>query len=91
MTLAQKFPGLHATVLDFPNVCKVGEEFAAASEPFVGDRVKFLGGNALETEYPKDQVGGVGGAGRGGDTVLLASAYLTLTKCCLLLTSLISH
>ena len=25
MTLAKAFPALHATVLDFPNVCAVGE------------------------------------------------------------------
>lgn len=59
MTLAQLFPELNATILDFPNVCKVGEEFAAASEPYVGDRVKFLGGRCLVTCGGREGRGGV--------------------------------
>lgn len=55
MTLAQKFPNLHATVLDFPNVCKVGEEFVSNAESSLHERVTFLPGNALTTEYPKNQ------------------------------------
>lgn len=55
ITLAQKFPQLRPTVLDFPNVCKVGEDFLAKSDPYVGDRFSFLPGNALETPYPTGQ------------------------------------
>eukprot|EP00039_Didymoeca_costata_P019834 m.339109 g.339109 ORF g.339109 m.339109 type:complete len:396 (-) comp18672_c0_seq1:84-1271(-) len=50
ITLAEKIPHLNISILDFPNVCTVGEEFVKRST--VGDRVKFLPGNALETEFP---------------------------------------
>jgi hypothetical protein len=46
LTLAQQWPDLHCTVLDFPNVCKVGEEFVSAAG--MDGRVEFLPGNALK-------------------------------------------
>lgn len=56
ITLAQKFPDLKATVLDFPNVCDVGRDYVA--EAGMETQVDFLPGNALETPFP-DSVDGV--------------------------------
>jgi len=50
ITLAQKFPGLKATVLDFPNVCAVGQDYV--TEAGMEAQVEFLPGNALETPFP---------------------------------------
>ena len=54
LTLARLFPDLKATVVDFPNVCEVGREYASQDEQTLG-RVNFLDGNALEVEYPGEQ------------------------------------
>lgn len=50
ITLAQKFPNLKATVLDFPNVCDVGRDYVA--DAGMQNQVDFLPGNALETPFP---------------------------------------
>lgn len=49
----KRFPKLHATVLDFPNVCEVGADFVRRAG--MAERVAFLPGNALESEWPEGQ------------------------------------
>src|SRR5213078_99986 len=43
ITLCARFPDLHATILDFPNVATVARRYVA--EAGIGDRVEFLPGN----------------------------------------------
>ena len=50
--LCEANPGLRVTILDFPNVIKLGEEKVA--EAGLSDRISFIGGNALESEWPTD-------------------------------------
>ncbi|MDJ0931578.1 methyltransferase [Breoghania sp.] len=50
ISLCKAYPELTSTVLDFPNVVKVGEVFV--KQAGLSDRVKFQGGNALESEWP---------------------------------------
>ncbi|MEI2383625.1 methyltransferase [Breoghania sp. JC706] len=50
ISLCKAYPELSSTVLDFPNVVKVGEDFVKAAG--LSDRVRFKGGNALEGEWP---------------------------------------
>jgi len=50
--LCQANPNLRITIIDFPNVVKLGEEKVA--EVCLSERIAFLSGNALETEWPKD-------------------------------------
>jgi hypothetical protein len=51
--MCQANPKLTATVLDFPNVIALGEEYVA--EAGLSDRIKFVGGNALEDDWPPGQ------------------------------------
>jgi SAM-dependent methyltransferase len=51
--LCEANPNLTATVLDFPNVVKLGEEYV--QEAGLSDRISFIAGNALEDEWPDDQ------------------------------------
>jgi len=55
ITLAKRFPELRLDVLDFPNVCEVGREYAAQAADEIGDRVGFIPGNALEAPFPAGQ------------------------------------
>ena len=55
ITLAGRFPELSCVVMDFPEVCKVGEEFLAEAPAEVSSRVDFLPGNALTSDLPKGQ------------------------------------
>eukprot|EP00040_Diaphanoeca_grandis_P022844 m.123420 g.123420 ORF g.123420 m.123420 type:complete len:406 (-) comp28987_c0_seq1:171-1388(-) len=55
ITLAKGFPNLNIKVLDFPNVCEVGRGFVASAD--IGQRVDFVPGNALESDFPQDQCG----------------------------------
>ena len=51
--LCRAYPKLNVTILDFPNVVSLGEKFVA--EAGLSDRIKFIGGNALEAEWPEGQ------------------------------------
>ena len=50
ISLCKAYPGLRSTVLDFPNVAKVGEEFIA--EEGLQDRIRYAPGNALKDTWP---------------------------------------
>lgn len=49
----KRFPKLHATVLDFPNVIEVGKTFVAEEE--MTDRVAFVAGDGTNANWPTDQ------------------------------------
>lgn len=53
ITLCQAFPDLSATIVDFPNVAAIGAEYIA--DAGLTDRISYVSGNALETEWPRDQ------------------------------------
>ncbi|WP_349358457.1 methyltransferase [Stappia sp.] len=53
ITLCEANPQLTATIVDFPNVAKLGLDFVARAG--LDDRISYRTGNALETEWPKDQ------------------------------------
>ncbi|MBY5974155.1 hypothetical protein KUV28_17475 [Ferrimonas balearica] len=53
IVLCGKNPELTATVLEFPNVAKLGREYVEKAG--LTDRITYLDGNALETEFPGDQ------------------------------------
>ena len=53
ITLCNAFPKLKATVIDFPNVAKLGRNYVA--EAGLADRIRYIDGNALETVWPKGQ------------------------------------
>lgn len=53
ITLCAAFPELTATIVDFPNVAAVGEEYI--EQAGLSDRIAYRRGNALETEWPRDQ------------------------------------
>lgn len=46
-------PGLHATILDFPDTVSTSERYAA--EAGMSDRVRHIGANAITTDWPADQ------------------------------------
>lgn len=48
ITLAKSFPNLCVDVLDFPNVCQIGEEYVAKESADVASRVGFRPGDALK-------------------------------------------
>jgi 2-hydroxy-4-(methylsulfanyl)butanoate S-methyltransferase len=50
--LCEAHAEMRSTILDFPNVIKLGQEKVA--EVGLSDRIDFIGGNALETEWPTD-------------------------------------
>ncbi|WP_417672234.1 methyltransferase [Roseibium sp.] len=50
ISLCKAYENLKSTILDFPNVAKVGEEFIA--EAGLSDRISYQPGNALEDEWP---------------------------------------
>jgi ubiquinone/menaquinone biosynthesis C-methylase UbiE len=51
--LCQLHPELSATILDFPNVLEVARKLAAKAG--LESRIAFVGGNALKTDWPRDQ------------------------------------
>ncbi|MBW4982137.1 class I SAM-dependent methyltransferase [Mameliella sp. CS4] len=53
ITLCKKNPELTATVLEFPNVAKLGREYVEKAG--LSDRITYLEGNALETPWPEGQ------------------------------------
>ncbi|MFC3225830.1 methyltransferase [Marinibaculum pumilum] len=50
---AKRYPGLATWVLDFANVCEVGKTFVEKAG--MSDRVGFIPGNAIESEFPPGQ------------------------------------
>lgn len=50
--LCEANPQLETTILDFPNVVAIGEKYVA--EAGLADRISFVGGNALTSEWPKE-------------------------------------
>ena len=53
ITLAKKNPALNVTVLEFPNVAKLGESYVA--DAGLTDRVSYNAGNALDADWPGGQ------------------------------------
>lgn len=53
ITLCQAFPDLKATVVDFPNVAVIGEAYVAKAG--LRDRIAYVHGDALRTEWPTGQ------------------------------------
>ncbi len=51
--MAKRHPQVRATVLDFPNVAKLGESFVA--DEGLSERIAFLPGNALNVDWPGGQ------------------------------------
>lgn len=49
----KRFPNLHATVLDFPNVIEVGQRFVA--EAGLEDRIDFLAADGMAANWPENQ------------------------------------
>ncbi|MEW5421797.1 methyltransferase [Amorphus sp. 3PC139-8] len=83
ITMCKAHPELKATVVDFPNVAALGRKYV--QEAGLSERITFVDGNALETEWPKDQdavlmsylFSGVPGETHDG---LIKRAYDTLTE-----------
>ncbi|WP_121630326.1 methyltransferase [Tropicibacter alexandrii] len=51
ITLCKAFPDLHVTVIDFPNVARLGEAYVA--DAGLSGRITYQHGNALEAEWPE--------------------------------------
>ena len=50
--LCEQYPNLKITILDFPNVVKLGVK--KIKEAGFSDRISFIGGNALDFNWPKE-------------------------------------
>lgn len=53
ITLCEANLGLHATVVDYPNVAALGEKYVA--EAGLSDRISFVAGDGREDIWPKNQ------------------------------------
>lgn len=53
ITLCRAYPALTATIVDFPNVAKLGRTYVA--EAGLSDRIRYDDGDALEKGWPGDQ------------------------------------
>ena len=53
IALGRRYPELHATILDFPNVVEVANRFIA--EAGLEDRIATVGGDAIQSEWPPAQ------------------------------------
>ncbi|MBN9887288.1 methyltransferase [Salipiger abyssi] len=53
ITFCRAFPELSATIVDFPNVAALGRSYVEKAE--LSDRISYIDGNALETEWPGGQ------------------------------------
>ena len=53
ITLCRQYPELQATIIDFPNVTKVGSEFVARAG--LSDRIVFLDADVLDNSWPDNQ------------------------------------
>ena len=51
--LLQAYPELVSTIIDFPNVSEIGWRFV--TEAGMVDRIRYIPGNALQAEWPKEQ------------------------------------
>jgi 2-hydroxy-4-(methylsulfanyl)butanoate S-methyltransferase len=49
----KRYPNLHATVLDFPNVIEVGKRFVAEEE--MANRIDFMAADGTKSAWPGDQ------------------------------------
>lgn len=81
ISLCKKNPDLRATIVEFPNVATLGQDYVARAA--LSERIAYLPGNALEADWPDGQdvvlmsylFSGVPGAAHGG---LLAKALAAL-------------
>ncbi|MGC9370945.1 MAG: methyltransferase [Paracoccaceae bacterium] len=53
ITLCRAFPELTATIVDFPNVAALGRSYV--DKAGLSDRIRYIEGNALETDWPGEQ------------------------------------
>lgn len=53
ITLCRRYPGLRATILDFPNVTAVAARYIG--EAGLSERIALMPGDALETDWPGQQ------------------------------------
>ncbi len=53
ITLCKANPDLHATIVDFPNVAQLGRSYVEKAG--LSDRITYIEGNALETDWPTGQ------------------------------------
>ncbi|MEZ5660954.1 MAG: methyltransferase [Burkholderiaceae bacterium] len=53
ITLCEAYEDLHATVIEFPNVARLGERYAA--DAGLSDRIRYRHGDLLDTDWPVDQ------------------------------------
>ncbi len=53
ITMCKAFPELSATVVEFPNVAKIGREFVEKAG--MSDRIRYVEGDGLKAEWPVDQ------------------------------------
>ncbi|PLX37569.1 MAG: methyltransferase [Hyphomicrobiales bacterium] len=53
ITLCREFPELEATIVDFPNVAELGRAYVEKAG--LSDRIRYVPGNALSTEWPMEQ------------------------------------
>ena len=53
ITLCKSFPELTATIVDFPNVASLGRKYV--QEAGLSDRITYVDGNALKTDWPDGQ------------------------------------
>jgi len=53
IALCRRYPGLRATIVDFPSVAATAEEMVGQAG--LTDRIRFVGGDALTTEWPGAQ------------------------------------
>ena len=51
--LLENYPDLRSTIIDFPNVAEIGWKFI--SDAGLVDRIRYIPGNALIAEWPKEQ------------------------------------
>lgn len=53
ITLCHAVEGLSATIVDFPNVAALGRDYVAEAD--LSERISYIEGNALETDWPGGQ------------------------------------
>ena len=51
--LLEAYPDMVSTIIDFPNVAEIGWRFV--SDAGMVDRIRYIPGNALQAEWPKEQ------------------------------------
>jgi len=53
ISLCKAYPELESTIIDFPNVAEIGWKFVSNAE--LVNRVRYIPGNVIETEWPTGQ------------------------------------